>query len=333
MPLHRLQRRELIALLGGAALAWPLAARAQESVRPRRVGVLMHAAANETDAQARLAAFVGGLQAAGWEIGRDLHVNTRWSRGDAARLSADAAELIRLRPDAVVAGAGATTKALQLASRKVPIVFAEGIDPIGGGCVDSLARPGGNTTGFIALDYSLAGKWLELLKEIAPQIARAAVLRGPGTPGIGQWAVLQATAQALGVELKPVTLADAGEIERALAAYARDPDCGLVVTASAASLAHHELIVALAAEHRLPAAYAYRSFAAAGGLISYGPEIPRLYRRAALYVNRILRGEQPGDLPVEPPPGYELVINLRTARSLGLEVPRALLMRADEAID
>ena len=296
MPLHRLQRRELIALLGGAALAWPLAARAQESVRPRRVGVLMHAAANETDAQARLAAFVGGLQAAGWEIGRDLHVNTRWSRGDAARLSADASELIRLRPDAVVAGAGATTKALQLASRKVPIVFAEGIDPIGGGCVESLARPGGNTTGFIAT-------------------------------------VLQATAQALGVELKPVTLADAGEIERALAAYARDPDCGLVVTASAASLAHHELIVALAAEHRLPAAYAYRSFAAAGGLISYGPEIPRLYRRAALYVNRILRGEQPGDLPVEPPPGYELVINLRTARSLGLEVPRALLMRADEAID
>ena len=296
MPLHRLQRRELIALLGGAALAWPLAARAQESVRPRRVGVLMHAAANETDAQARLAAFVGGLQAAGWEIGRDLHVNTRWSRGDAARLSADAAELIRLRPDAVVAGAGATTKALQLASRKVPIVFAEGIDPIGGGCVESLARPGGNTTGFIAT-------------------------------------VLQATAQALGVELKPVTLADAGEIERALAAYARDPDCGLVVTASAASLAHHELIVALAAEHRLPAAYAYRSFAAAGGLISYGPEIPRLYRRAALYVNRILRGEQPGNLPVEPAPGYELVINLRTARSLSLEVPRALLMRADEAID
>lgn len=333
MQLHRLARREFVTLLGSTLIARPRLAHAQHDGRTHRVGVLMHAAANETDAQTRLAALLQGLRAAGWEVGRDLRVHTRWSRGNATRLLSDAAELIMLRPDAVVAGVGATTKALQQASRVVPIVFAEGIDPVGGGCVESLARPGGNTTGFIGLDYSLAGRWLGLLKQLAPQVTRAAVLREASVPGIGQWAVIQSAAQASAVELKPITLIDAGEIEHAVSAFARDPNGGLVVAASAASLVHHDLIVALAAQHRLPAAYAYRSFATGGGLLSYGPDVTDLYRRAAAYVDRILRGERPGDLPVEPPSKYELVINLKTARALGLEVPPSLLMRADEVID
>ena len=335
MQLHQLKRREFVTLLGSTAIAWPLAAYAQPDrwMRMRRVGVLMNTAADKTDAQVRLAAFLQGLQIAGWEVGRDVHVRTRWSRGDTTRLHAAAMELMALPLDAAVAGVGATTKALQQASASVPIVFAEGIDPVGAGYVESLVRPGGNTTGFTALDYGLAGRWLELLKQLAPLVTHAAVLREPGTPGIGQWAVIQAAAQALGIGLRPITLTDADEIERAVSAFAREPDGGLVVTASAASLVHRDLIVGLAARHRLPAAYAYRSFPGRGGLISYGPDIAGLYRRAAAYVDRILRGERPGDLPVVPPARYELVINLKTARELGLDVPPALLKRADEAID
>jgi len=334
MHFRQLERRELITLLGRTAAAWPLAARAELSEpRMRRIGVLMHATADETDAQARLAAFLQGLQVAGWEVGRDVRVNTRWSKGNGTQLFRDAEELILSEPDAVLAGVGATAPALQQASRVVPIVFAQGIDPVGAGYVESLAQPGGNATGFIQFEYSLAGQWLKLLKEIAPRVSSAAVLREPGTAGVGQWVIIQAVARSLGVVLRPITLTNGEEIERAVMAFAGDPNGGLIVVVSAASLIHHDLIVALAARFRLPTAYPYRSFGTSGGLITYGPDIIDLYRRAAGYVDRILKGERPADLPVQAPTKYELVINLKTARVLGLEVPPSLLARADEVIE
>jgi putative tryptophan/tyrosine transport system substrate-binding protein len=333
MQFDHLKRREFITLLGGAAAAWPLAARAQQGERMRRIGVLMATAADEPESQARLSAFLQALQQLGWTDGRNLRIEYRWSAGDAARLRRDAAELVALAPDVVLAGVGATPTALLEASRTVPIVFAQSIDPVGSGLVESLARPGGNGTGFIQFEYSLSGKWLELLKEVAPRIMRVGILREPGSAGIGQWAIIQAVANSLDVELKPIGLSDAGEIERGVSAIASSANGGLIVVVSGASLIHRELIVRLAARHQLPAVYAYRVFVTGGGLMSYGPDITGQYRRAASYVDRILKGEKPGDLPVQRPTKYELVINLKAAKALGLEIPPTVLARADEVIE
>jgi ABC-type uncharacterized transport system substrate-binding protein len=258
MTFDQLHRRDFITLFGGAAAAWPLAARAQQAERMRRVGVLMHTAADEPESQARLAAFMQGLQELGWGVGRNLRIDYRWSVGDAARLRKDAAELVALAPEVILGGVGATAAALQQASHTVPIVMAQGIDPVGNGYVESLARPGGNITGFIQFEYGLAGKWAELLKEIAPGIMRVGVLREPGAAAVGQWTMIQAVAQSFGAELKPIDLREAGEIERAVAAFAGAPNGGLIVAVSAAALTHRELIIKLAAQHRLPAVYAYR---------------------------------------------------------------------------
>jgi putative ABC transport system substrate-binding protein len=328
-----MKRRNFIALLGGAAAAWPLAARAQEVERIRRIGVLMNTGADEPESQARLAAFMQGLLELGWAVGRNMRIDYRWSAGDVARLRKDAADLVALRPDVILAGVGATTPTLQQVSRTVPIVMAQAIDPVGAGYVESLARPGGNITGFIQFEYSLAGKWMELLKEVAPQITRVGVLREPGAAAIGQWAMIQAVAQSLGVELRPIQLRDASEIDGAVTAFARSPNGGLIVGVSAGSLIHRDLIIRLAAQHRLPVVYAYRVFVTSGGLITYGPDIVSQYRRAAGYVDRILKGEKPADLPVQAPTKYELVINLKTAKALGLDVPATLLARADEVIE
>ena len=328
-----MRRREFITLLGGAAAAWPLAARAQQSERMRRIGVLMHTAADEPESQARLTAFMQGLQELGWAVGRNMRIDYRWSVGDSARLYKDAAELVALAPEVILGGVGATAAALQQASRTVPIVMAQGIDPVGNGYVESLARPEGNITGFIQFEYGLAGKWVELLKEVAPGITRVAVLREPGAAAIGQWAMIQAVAQSFGAELKRIDLRDASEIERAITAFARSPNGGLIVAVSAASLTHRDLIIRLAAQHRLPAVYAYRIFVTSGGLITYGPDIASLYRRAAGYVDRILKGEKAADLPVQAPTKYELVVNLKTAKALGLDIPATVLARADEVIE
>ena len=329
-----MKRREFITLLGGAAVTWPLVARAQQqSERMRRIGVLMHTPADEPELQARLAAFMQGLQELGWAVGRNLRIDYRWSVGDSARLYKDAAELVALAPEVILGGVGATAAALQQASRTVPVVMAQGIDPVGNGYVESLAQPGGNITGFIQFEYSLAGKWMELLKEVAPGITRVGVLREPGNAAIGQWAMIQAMAQSFGAELRRIDLREASEIERSVTAFARSPDGGLIVAVSAASLTHRDLIIRLAAQHRLPAVYAYRVFVTHGGLITYGPDIVSQYRQAAGYVDRILKGEKPADLPVQAPTKYELVINLKTAKALGLEIPPTLLASADEVIE
>jgi putative tryptophan/tyrosine transport system substrate-binding protein len=326
------RRRAFLTLLANAA-AWPLGARAQQRERMRRIGVLMNTGADEPESQARLAAFMQGLQELGWAVGRNMRIDYRWSQGDVARLRKDATELVALGPEVILAGVGATTTALLEASRTVPVVFAQSIDPVGAGQVESLARPGGNATGFIQFEYSLSGKWLELLKEVAPRVTRVGILRESGAAAIGQWAIIQTVANSLDVELKPIGLSDAGEIERAVSAFAGSPNGGLIVVVSAASLIHRELIVTLAARHQLPVVYAYRVFVTGGGLMSYGPDIPGQYRRAAGYVDRILKGEKPGDLPVQRPTKYELVINLKAAKALGLEVPATLLARADEVIE
>jgi len=334
-----MKRREFIKALAGSAAAaplisWPLAARAQQGERMRRIGVLMRSPADEPEAQARLAAFQQGLQEAGWAVGRNIRIDTRWSVGDVARLRRDAAELVALGSDVILAGIGGTTAALREASRTVPIVSAQVVDPVGAGHVASLARPGGNVTGFTQLDYSLAGKWLELLKEIAPKATRVGVVREPGIAGIGQWAVIGAAAASLGVEPSPIGLqGGAGEIERAVAAFAREPNGGLIVVVSAASFAHRDLIVTLAARHQLPAVYFNRFFVTGGGLISYGANVIGQYRRAAGYVDRILKGAKPADFPVHAPTKYEMAINLKTAKALGLTVPPTVLVRADEVIE
>jgi putative ABC transport system substrate-binding protein len=299
----------------------------------RRIGVLMHAAADEPEAQSRYAAFQQGLEATGWAVGRNMQVDVRWSTGNFARLQTDAADMVALRPEVILAGVGATTQVLIQVTQSVPIIFAQGIDPVGAGFMQSLSRPEGNVTGFIQFEYSLAGKWMELLKEVAPRITRVAVLREPGMAGIGQWAIIQAVAQTMSVELRPIALANAGEIERAITRFAQDGSAGLIVPVSAASLIHRDLIIGLAARHQLPAAYAYRSLVASGGLITYGADIAGQYHRAAGYVDRILKGEKVADLPVQAPTKYSLVINLRTARALGLSVPSTLLARADEVIE
>jgi putative tryptophan/tyrosine transport system substrate-binding protein len=328
-----MHRRELITLLGGAA-AWPLAANAQRREKMRRIGILMNLATDDAEGQARLAAFLQGLQEAGWVVGRNAHIDIRWGAGDAERYRTYAVELVALAPDVILAAAGSTVPALLQATRAVPIVFAQTPDPVGAGFVESLAHPGGNITGFTPFEYGMSGKFLELLKEIAPRVTRAAVLRDIADPaGIGQWAAIQSMAPSLGVEAVLVALRDAAEIESAIAAFATRSNGGLIVTASAPSAVHRDLIIALAARHRLPAVYPYPFFASIGGLISYGPDTIDQYRRAASYVDRILRGEKPADLPVQAPTKYELVINLKTAKALGLDVPATLLARADDVIE
>ena len=328
-----MKRREFVTLLGGAA-AWPLAARAQQPHQVRRVGVLMNVAADDPEAHARNVAFLQSLQEFGWTEGRNLRIDHRWAAGDADRLRRDAAELLALAPDVVLASGTSTVGPLQKVTRTVPIVFAGVADPIGAGFVDSMARPGGNTTGFISFEYGLSGKWLELLKQIAPGVTRVAVLRDPDiSGGTGQFGAIQSVAPSLGVELSPVNVRDAGEIERAVAAFAHGSHGGLIVTASGLAVVHRDLIITLAARHKLPTVYYYRFFVTAGGLVSYGPDPHDQYRRAAGYVDRILKGEKPADLPVQAPTKLELVINQRTARMLGLTVPPSLLVRADEVIE
>ncbi len=330
-----MRRREFLGGLGGAAAAWPLAARAQQGERMRHIGVLMAAAADDPEYQARVGAFLQGLQQLGWVDGRNVRIDTRWATTNADDIRRHAAELAALAPDVIVAATGTATVApLLQATRTVPIVFVVVIDPVGAGFVASLARPGGNATGFTMFEYGMSGKWLELLKEIAPGMTRAAVLRDPAiASGIGQFAAVQAVAPSLEVELSPVEVRDAGEIERAVTAFARSLNGGLIVTASALASRHRDLIITLAARHRLPAVYASRYFVTAGGLISYGPDLVDQYRRAAGYVDRILKGEKPADLPVQAPTKYELAVNLKTAKALGLTVPDKLLVAADEVIE
>jgi putative tryptophan/tyrosine transport system substrate-binding protein len=328
-----IRRRDFITLLGGAA-AWPIAARGQQAERVRRVGVLMNLPADDPEAQLYMAAFQQGLQDAGWSVGRNLRIDHRWGPLDREQYRQKAAELIALAPDVVLGAGGATAEAVHRASRSVPVVLAQSIDPVGAGVVASLARPGGNVTGFMQFEYSLGGKWLELLRELAPGVTRVGVLRdSANAAGIGQWAGIQTAAEPIGVELAPLAIGDAKEIERGIAAFERGGKGGLIVPLSSAATIHRHAIIANAARHRLPAIYTFRYFAAAGGLASYGPDLTGQYRRAAGYVDRILRGEKPADLPVQRPTKYELALNLKTAKALGLEVPPTLLARADEVIE
>jgi len=329
-------RRKFLATLGGAATAWPLAARAQQRERMRRIGALMNLTADDPEASARVTAFAQGLQRLGWTAGHNVRIDYRWGAGavDADISRRYAAELVALVPDVILAGGGSVVGPLLQVTRNVPIVFVNAVDPVGAGLVDSLAQPGGHVTGFTLFEYAISAKWLELLKEIAPRVTRAAVIRNAAGPsGNAQFAVIQAAAPSFGVEVRPVGVHDAPEIERAVTAFARSSNGGLIVTSIQPSAVYRELIVALAARHRLPAVYPYRYYAAGGGLISYGPDTTDPFRRAADYVDRILKGEKPADLPVQAPTKYELVINLKTAKALGLEIPPTLLARADEVIE
>jgi putative ABC transport system substrate-binding protein len=300
----------------------------------RRIGVFMNVAADDPDSQARIGAFLQGLQEHGWTIGSNVRIDYRWNVGDVDGFRRYAAELVAPAPDVIVSVAGAALTALQQATRTVPIVFVGAIDPVGAGVVASLARPGGNATGFTLYEFGMSAKWLELLKQFAPRVTRVGVLRDSTTTGgVGQFAAIQAVAPSFGVELNPLDVRDAPEIERAVTAFAREPNGGLIVTLSGLAISYRELIITLAARHRFPAIYAYRPFAIGGGLISYGPHIVDQYRRAAGYVDRILKGEKPADLPVQTPTKYELLINLKTAKALGLEVPVTLLATADEVIE
>jgi putative ABC transport system substrate-binding protein len=328
-----MNRRDLISLLGGA-LAWTLAARAQQPERMRRIGVLINFASDDAEGQARLTAFREGLRQLGWTEGGNVRIDTRWGAGDSDRYRQYAAELLALAPDVILAISSAALASLLQATRTVPIVFTTVADPVGAGYVDSLARPGGNATGFVIYEYSTAAKWLELLKEIAPHVSRAMVFRQSAVAaGPGQFGVIQAAAPSLGVDLRVADVRDAGEIERAVTSFAQGSNGGLIVTGSPGALSHRTLIVALAARHRLPAVYSARVFPVDGGLISYGPDSVDQLRRAADYVDRILKGAKPADLPVQAPTKYELVINLKTAKALGLDVPPQLLARADEVIE
>ena len=328
-----IERRKFLATLGGAG-AWPLAARAQQVERVRRIGVLIPQAADDPESQDRIAAFSQGLHESGWIVGRNVRIEYRWGAGDADRVRRYAAELVALAPDVIVTTGGSTVPPLLQATRTVPIVFVNVADPVGAGFVDSLSRPGGNATGFTQFEYSLSGKWLELLKQVAPGVTRAAVIRDPALiAGIGTFAVIQAVAPSLGVEVVPVNVRDARDIERAVASFARTPNGGMIVTGSALAVFHRDLIIKSAAKHKLPAVYYRRLFVAGGGLISYGPDLTDHFRKAAGYVDRILKGEKPADLPVQAPTKHELVINLKTAKALGLEIPPTLLARADEVIE
>jgi ABC-type uncharacterized transport system substrate-binding protein len=328
-----MRRRDFITLLG-TAVAWPVAARAQQREQMRRIGVLMNLGSDDAEGQARNAAFLQGLQELGWTVGRNVRIEYRWGAGDAELFRRHGLELVALAPDVILAGGGAVVPSLLQATRTIPIVFTLTPDPVGAGFVESLARPGGNATGFTTFEYGISGKWLELLKEIAPHVTRAAVIRDPAiAAGLGLWGAIQSVAPSLGVELRPLGVRDAGEIERVVTAFARSSNGGLIVTGSSLATVHRELITTLAARYRLPAVYPQRSFVTVGGLISYGPDSIDPYRQAAGYVDRILRGEKPADLPVQAPTKYELVINLKTAKTLGLTVPETLLARADEVIE
>jgi putative ABC transport system substrate-binding protein len=340
MQFAQLKRRDFITLLGGVVVSiaspvlLPPSAHAQQRERMRRISVLMNQAADDPEGQARLIAFVQALQQFGRTDGRNVRIDPRWAAGDADRVRKYAAEFAALAPDVILAtGSFGVGPLLQL-TRAVPIVFVIVPDPVGAGFVDSLARPGGNATGFLQFEYALSGKWLELLKQVAPNVTRAAVLRDPAiTAGIGQFGVIQSVAQSLGVEVSPVNVRDPGEIERAVTAFARFPNAGLILTGSALATVHRKLIIDLAAQHKLPAVYVSRYFVTDGGLISYGVDYLDQYRQAAGYVDRILKGEKPADLPVQAPTKHELVINLKTARALGIDVPPQLLARADEVLE
>ena len=328
-----MNRREFLTLLGGAAAAWPLAAAAQQPVM-RRIGVLLPAAADDTQYQTWVGAFLQGLAQSDWNIGHNVRIDTRWATANADAVRRHAAELAALAPDIILAPGASTVGPLLQATRTVPIVFSIVADPVGAGFVDSLARPGGNATGFMSFEYSISGKWLELLKQIAPGITRVAVLRDSAIPsGAGQFGVIQAMAASLSVEISPVNVHNAAEIDRAVMALAQPSNGGLIITASGLVLGHRDLIITLAARHKLPAVYFERFFVAAGGLISYGPDNIDQFRRAAGSIDRILKGEKPADLPVQAPTKYELVINRKTAQALGLTVPPSLLTRADDVID
>jgi ABC-type uncharacterized transport system substrate-binding protein len=330
-----MRRREFITLLGGAVVAWPPAARAQQPAdQMRRIGVLINLAADDPEGHARITAFAQGLQEAGWTTGRNVRIDYRWGGAGADAMAKYAAELVALAPDVILAATSVSVAALLQITRTIPIVFVQVIDPVSAGYVASLARPGGNATGFTIIEYGFSGKWLELLREIAPRITRAAVIRDPTVAAqIGQMGAIQSVAPSLGVELLPVEARDASEIERAVTAFARSGNGGLIVLSGNRALANRELIITLAARERLPAVYADRVFVTGGGLISYDTNRTEQYRRAAGYVDRILKGEKPADLPVQAPTKYELVINLKTAKALGLEVPPTLLARADEVIE
>jgi putative tryptophan/tyrosine transport system substrate-binding protein len=333
MQLGHLKRREFMSWLGGTAVAWPLAARAQQVDRVRRIGVLMTGPADDREGQSRRTGFLQGLQELGWTEGRNLRTDYRWAADDASRRQY-AAELIALAPEVILASTSPSVAALQQVSRTVPIVFASVTDPVGQGFVASLPRPGGNTTGFALYEYGIGTKWLELLKEIAPRVMRVAVLRDPSLPFTsGELGAIQGVASSLRVEVSPVGVRDADEIERGIATFARQSNGGLITLGSPVTLAHRDLIIRLAAQYRLPGIYTTRYFVADGGLMSYGPDRIDLYRRAAGYVDRILKGEKPAELPVQAPTRYELVINLKTAKALGLEIPPMLLARADEVIE
>jgi len=327
------RRREFIGFLGGAT-AWPLAALAQQPERMRRIGVLQSLASNDSDGPARMAAFLQGLHQLGWIDGRNVRIDTRWGAVDDDRARQYAAELVSLSPDVLLATASPTVAALQAVTRTVPIVFAHAVDPVGAGFVDSLARPGGNATGFVLFEYAIGAKWLELLKEIAPGVKRVAILRDPTTAaGMGQFGAIQSMAPSFGVEVNPVSLRDASDIERGVAPFAGSSNGGLIVTGAPLAALHRDLIIALAAQHKLPAIYSLRMYATAGGLAYYGPDLIDQYRRAAGYIDRILRGEKPANLPVQAPTKYELAINLKTAKALDLTIPPSVLTRANEVIE
>jgi putative ABC transport system substrate-binding protein len=329
-----MRRREFITLVGGAAATWPLVARAQQPQPMRRIGVLNNLSEDDPEGRERMAAFLQSLQQLGWSDGRNVKIDYRWGANDADRVRRYAAELVALAPDVILTAGTLSVAVLQQATRTVPIVFGSVIDPVGAGFVETLARPGGNITGFTVFEYGISPKWLELLKQIAPHVTRAAVLRDPTVAsGTGQLGAIQGAAPSFGIELRPIDLRDAGDIERSVAAFARTSNGGLIVTGSALAASHRDLIVKLAARYRLPAVYPARYFVSSGGLISYGPDRVEQYHGAAGYVDRILKGEKPADLPVQAPTKYELAINLKAAKALGLIVPPSLPAQADAVIE
>ena len=328
-----MKRRDFIAGLGGAA-AMPFVARAQERANRRRIGFLMHLAPDDPDAMARIAGFLQGLQELGWVTGRNIQIDYRWSVGQAELYRKHATELVALQPEVLVTTVTDAVRALQRATRTIPIVFTSAIDPVGSGLIASLSHPGGTATGFSLFEFGISGKWLELLKQLAPSVSRVAVIRDSGsTRGVGQFAAIQAVASSFAVELRPIDAQDPTGIERDVAAFATGASSGLIVTSSPAALIHRELIIALAAKHRLPAIYPFRQFVTGGGLACYGPDLIDPHRRAAGYVDRILKGEKPADLPVQAPTKYETIINLKTAKALGLTVGANLIASADEVIE
>jgi putative ABC transport system substrate-binding protein len=330
----RIRRREFIATLSGAAATWPCAAHTEQAEQIRRIGVLMRMAADDSEAKAELAAFLQGLQALGWTEGRNVRIDTRWAAGDSSHIRRYAAELVTLKEDVILASGGTVVEALQQASRTVPIVFVDVTDPVGRGYIASLAQPGSNATGFTSFEYSISVKWLELLKQIEPSVTRVAVLRDPSiTAGIGQWAAIHAVASSFGVEVSPIDVRNASDMEHAITAFSRRQHGGLIASTDPSTIAHRDLILALAARYQLPAVYPFRYIVAKGGLAAYGPDILDQCQNAAAYVDRILKGVKPAELPVQAPTKFELVINLKTAKALGLEIPPPLLARADEVIE